>query len=128
MVGRSNCPLCCIEVKASPGDGSESFPMTANEWEKARECHQAQDSVYIIVRVANARDAPRIADVIVDPFGLYGAGQVAVVSRDIYGYTSACRNRKGTRRILNNKFRDGKKIGERILRDNKLSHLMPACF
>lgn len=84
LVGRSNCPLCCIEVKTSTGDGSESFPMTANEWEKARECHLSQDAAYVIVRVANARDDPRIADVVVDPFGLYGAGQVAVVSRDIW--------------------------------------------
>lgn len=84
--GRADRPLCCIEVKASSGDGSESFPMTANEWDKARECHQTDESVYIIVRVANVRDDPQIADVIIDPFGLYGDGQVAVVSRDIWVY------------------------------------------
>jgi hypothetical protein len=82
--GRADSPLCFIEVKASSGNGSESFPMTANEWDKARECHQTGESVYIIVRVANVRDDPQIADVIIDPFGLYGEGQVAVVSRDIW--------------------------------------------
>ncbi|TXG79149.1 MAG: DUF3883 domain-containing protein [Rhodocyclaceae bacterium] len=44
--GRADGPLCRIEVKASSGDGSESFPMTANEWDKARECHQMDESVY----------------------------------------------------------------------------------
>jgi hypothetical protein len=86
FAGRANRPLCCIEVKASSGSGSDSFPMTANEWEKARECHQSEESVYIIMRVASARDDPHIADIIIDPFGLYGAGQVAVVSRDIWVY------------------------------------------
>ncbi len=62
--------------------------MTANEWDKARECHQTDDSVYIIVRVEHARDDPRIADIIIDPFGLYGAGQVAVASRDIWVYVA----------------------------------------
>lgn len=42
--------------------------------------------MYIVVRVANVRDDPRITDVILDPFGLYGDGQVAVVSRDIWVY------------------------------------------
>ena len=33
------------------------------------------------MRVANVRDDSQIADVIIDPFGLYGDGQVAVVTR-----------------------------------------------
>lgn len=67
--------------------------MTANEWDKARECHQTDKSGYIIVRVANVRDDPRIADVIIDPFGLYGDGQVAVVSRDIWVYVGGTQSR-----------------------------------
>ena len=84
LAGRSDRPLSCIEVKSSSGDGSEPFPMTAKEWDKARECHQAADSVYIIVRVAHVRDDPRITDVIIDPFGLYGVGQIAVASHDLW--------------------------------------------
>jgi hypothetical protein len=84
LAGRQDHPLCCIEVKSSTGDGSEPFQMTANEWEKARNCHQATDSVYIILRVSSVRDDPKITDVIIDPFGLYGGGQVAVVSRDMW--------------------------------------------
>ena len=84
LAGRLDRPLCYIEVKSSSGDGSEPFQMTINEWEKARECHQASDSVYIIMRVARVRDDPRITDVIIDPFGLYGAGQIAVASRDLW--------------------------------------------
>ena len=84
LAGRLDRPLCCIEVKSSSGDGSEPFQMTTNEWEKARECRQTSDSVYIIMRVARVRDDPRITDVIIDPFGLYGAGQIAVASRDLW--------------------------------------------
>lgn len=84
LAGRTDHPLCCIEVKSSSGDGSEPFQMTANEWEKARECHQTADSVYIILRVARVRDDPKITDKIIDPFDLYRAGQLGVVSRDMW--------------------------------------------
>jgi hypothetical protein len=63
--------------------------MTVNEWERARECHKAADSVYIVVRVGNVRDDPEIADVIIDPFGLYEAGQLAVASRDMWVHVGA---------------------------------------
>jgi len=89
LAGRVDRPLCCIEVKSSSGDGSEPFPMTANEWDKARDCYQSADSVYIILRVAHVRDDPKITDVIIDPFSLYGAGQVGVVSRDMWVYVGA---------------------------------------
>jgi len=89
LVGRQNRPLCYIEVKSSSGDGSEPFPMSVNEWEKARYCHQTTDTVYIILRVSHVRDNPKIADVIIDPFSLYGAGQVGVVSRDMWVYVGA---------------------------------------
>ena len=86
LAGRVDRPVCCIEVKSSSGDGSEPFQMTANEWDKARDCHQTVDSVYIILRVARVRDDPKITDVIIDPFDLYGTGQVGVVSRDMWVY------------------------------------------
>jgi len=86
LAGRSDCPLCYIEVKSSSGDGSDPFPITANEWDKARECHQSADSVDIIVRVAHVRDDPKIADVVIDPFGLYSTGQVGLVTQDMWVY------------------------------------------
>jgi len=89
LAGRQDRPLCYIEVKATSGEGSEPFPMTVNEWEKARYCHQTADSVYIILRVSHVRVNPMITDVIIDPFGLYGAGQVGVVSRDMWVYVGA---------------------------------------
>jgi len=89
LAGRQDRPLCFIEVKSSSGDGSEPFQMTVNEWEKARHCHQTTDSVYIILRVSHVRDNPKITDVIIDPFGLYGAGQVGLVSRDMWVYVGA---------------------------------------
>ena len=84
LAGRADQPLCHIEVKSSSGDGSEAFPMSTNEWERARECHQTANTVYIILRVAHVRNDPMISDVIIDPFALYGEGQVGIVSRDIW--------------------------------------------
>lgn len=89
LAGRQDRPLCYIEVKATSGEGSEPFPMTVNEWEKARYCHQTTDSVYIILRVSHVRVNPMITDLIIDPFGLHGAGQVGVVSRDMWVYIGA---------------------------------------
>ena len=60
LAGRQDHPLCFIEVKSSSGDGSEPFPMTANEWERARNCHHTTDSLYIILRVSRVRDDPTI--------------------------------------------------------------------
>ncbi len=83
---RSDRPACCLEVKASSGDGTEPFPMSAREWEKARECHESSDSVYVIIRVAHVRDNPKIIDVVLDPFGLYRAGQLAFSTQDMWIY------------------------------------------
>ncbi len=86
LTTRTDKPMCYIEVKATTTDGSDAFPISANEWEKARECHLTSDTVYIIVRVANVREAPRISDMIYDPFGLYRIGQVALISDDMRMY------------------------------------------
>lgn len=92
LAGRGDCPLCCIEVKATSGNGSEAFPMSANEWEKARECHQSTDSVYMILRVEHVREDPRISDMIIDAFGLYGEGHVGIVSRDMWVHVGAAQS------------------------------------
>ena len=96
LAGRQDRPLCYIEVKATSGEGSEPFPMTVNEWEKARYCHQTTDSVYIILRVSHVRDDPKITDAIIDPFGLYGEGHVGIVSRDMWVYVGAPQSVSGT--------------------------------
>ena len=84
--------MCHIEVKASLGDGTEPFPMTAREWEKAQECHQSKDSVYIILRIAHAAEKPQIVDRIIDPFGLYLAGQLNYKAHDMWVYVGAAKN------------------------------------
>jgi hypothetical protein len=86
---RSDRPVCYIEVKSSAGEGRGSFQMSANEWEKARECHESADSVFIILRVAHVRDNPQIIDAIIDPFGLYRNGQLALSAQDMWVYLGA---------------------------------------
>jgi hypothetical protein len=81
---RSDRPTCYLDVKASSGDGMEPFQMSANEWERARECHESSDSVYGIIRVAHVRDNPKITDIVFDPFGLYRAGQLALSTQDMW--------------------------------------------
>lgn len=89
LTGRQDVPLCFIEVKASSGDAREAFPISANEWEKARACHHNGTEVYLIIRVAAVRDLPRIADVILDPFGLYTEQKVALTTNDMWVYVGA---------------------------------------
>jgi hypothetical protein len=86
LTTRSDRPTCCLDVKASSGDGTEPFQMSANEGKKARECHESSNSVYAIIRVAHVRDNPRIIDVVFDPFGLYRAGQLALTTGDMWIY------------------------------------------
>jgi hypothetical protein len=74
-----------LEVKATSTDGRFAFPMSAAEWNEARRCHEANDGTnYVIVRVINALDAPRIGDVIVDPFGAHRRGEVRLAERDLW--------------------------------------------
>ena len=68
LTGRNDAPLCLIEVKTTTGDGQAPFPITANEWGVAQECHDPQDErIYLIIRVRQVQDAPEIFDVIIDP-------------------------------------------------------------
>jgi len=70
--------------------------MTAREWEKARECHQSKDSVFIVLRIGNATEKPRIVDRIIDPFGLYLAGQLGYRAQDMRVYVGATRDSSDT--------------------------------
>lgn len=89
LTGRADAPLCCIEVKSSSGPATSSFPMSANEWEKARACHETGNKTYIIIRVANVREKPQIADIIIDPFGLYLERKIATIANDMWVYVGA---------------------------------------
>ena len=82
-------PICYLEVKASSGDGTEPFQISVNEWNKAHECHQSNNSVYAIIRVAHVRDGPRIVDIIRDPFGLYCRGQLALSAQEMWVHVGA---------------------------------------
>jgi len=73
-----------IEVKATSTDGTGPFPMSRAEWEEARRCNGDGDAVYVIIRVFTADTAPRIGDVILDPFAAYGRGEVRLTDRDLW--------------------------------------------
>lgn len=73
-----------IEVKATSTDGTGPFPMSRAEWEEARRCNSDGDAVYVIIRVFTADTAPRIGDVILDPFAAYGRGEVRLTDRDLW--------------------------------------------
>jgi len=74
-----------MEVKSTSGDGGGAFPMSAAEWEKARECHDDQGGpLYVIIRVCDVLAAPRIADIVVDPYGAFQRGEVRLANRDLW--------------------------------------------
>lgn len=73
-----------IEVKATSTDGSGPFPMSRAEWEEARRCHVDDDAAYVVVRVFEVDTAPRIGDVIFDPFAAHGRGEVRLADRDLW--------------------------------------------
>lgn len=76
---------CRIEVKATSGDGSAPFPMTTPEWDSAQACHYSGGkSCFLIVRVADVRTAPRIVDIIRDPFALWKARNLTISARDLW--------------------------------------------
>jgi hypothetical protein len=84
LSGRSNAPLCLIEVKSSAGDGSASFPITLAEWQKAHECHDSGGAMlYMIIRVRNALTSPEIYDLILDPIQHQKDGALGVSSKDL---------------------------------------------
>ncbi len=88
--------VCLIECKASTGEGTEAFPMSAKEWEMATECHHRTSDgyVYIIARVAYASDKPTLVDLIKDPFGLYRAKILQTTERDLWIYAKRAKTEK----------------------------------
>ena len=78
MVGPGDPTRCYIEVKSTTQTATGAFPMTAGEWRCAEACHRDRNATYIIVRVADVRSRPRIADIVVDPFGLYVNGRLGL--------------------------------------------------
>jgi hypothetical protein len=88
LTGRNDDPCCYIEVKATTGDGSEPFPITANEWEKAQWSHEHPgDAVYLIIRVERVTSSsPRIYDILIDPIELRMMKHLAVVQHDLWVY------------------------------------------
>ncbi len=84
LTAQPDHPMCYLDAKASSGDGTEPFQMSVNEWNKARECHESSDSIYVIVRISHVREGPSVVDIICDPFGLYRKGQVALSAQDMW--------------------------------------------
>jgi hypothetical protein len=75
---------CLIEVKSSAQGGGNSFEMSMNEWEVARQCHQDPScGTYMIFRVADLTSKPRLTDVLVDPVGMHLQRLLDFTSRDL---------------------------------------------
>jgi hypothetical protein len=90
LTGRSDNPVCRIEVKTTTGDGSQPFEMSANEWEVAQNCHDNPDSgLYLIIRVVQITTKPRIGDVLIDPLHLYAIGKINYAKTDLLIYVGA---------------------------------------
>jgi hypothetical protein len=84
LTGRTDCPSCLIEVKATTGDATTPFPMTENEWYVAEESYKgSKNEVYVIIRVADATETPRIADLIVNPVKLWQEKRLSIVNHDL---------------------------------------------
>lgn len=74
-----------IEVKSTSTDGRGPFPMSRAEWDRARQCHEmGNDPLYVIVRVFAADSAPRIGDVVIDPFDAHRRGEIRLADRDLW--------------------------------------------
>jgi len=73
-----------IEVKATSTDGTRPSPMSRAEWEEARRCHVDGDATYVIIRVFHVDTAPRVGDVIFDPFAAHGRGEIRLADRDLW--------------------------------------------
>ena len=85
LTGRSDAPLCFIEVKATTGDGQVPFPITSNEWRLAQECHdKGGERAYVIIRVRQVQEAPELFDVIVNPMKAFQDGWLRTRDKDLY--------------------------------------------
>ncbi len=90
LTGRTDSPTCLIEVKATSGPGYLPFPISYNEWEVARDCHNGnRKELYVIIRVSKALEAPQIDDVLIDPVDLYNKKLLGLTSHDMLIYTKS---------------------------------------
>lgn len=81
---------CYIEVKSTSGTGREPFPITETEWARARACSEGDGhEVYFVLRIANVRNHPRIADILVDPYRMEREGHLRVEAKDRQVYAGA---------------------------------------
>ncbi len=77
LFGSKDQPHCLIEVKSTSSAENVPFPITQKEWDVAKQCHTGQIAKeYVIVRVADAKGAPYIADVICNPVQLWHDGKL----------------------------------------------------
>jgi len=82
---RRPAPTIWIEVKSTSTDGRDPFPMSRAEWDQARICHEGDgERIYVIVRVVNADQNPRIGDVVIDPFAAHRRGEIQLSDRDLW--------------------------------------------
>jgi hypothetical protein len=85
LTGRSDAPLCLIEVKSTETDGSVAFPISDGEWLEAIDTYErGDDRLYVIVRVRHVRTAPEVFDVIVDPVRLLQQGRLRLANKDLW--------------------------------------------
>jgi hypothetical protein len=90
FTGRTDHPECHIEIKATTADGTNPFPMSIAEWEKAQACHASGGKqVYVIVRVRHVRTAPAIADILIDPVQLWSEHRLGITAQDLWLYPGA---------------------------------------
>lgn len=88
LSGRADKLCCYIEVKATTSDGSEAFPITANEWEKAQWCHEnPNEALYVIIRIERVTSqAPAVWDILIDPVQLWTKKEIAISHHDLWVY------------------------------------------
>jgi hypothetical protein len=72
---------CLIEVKSSSRK-DEAFPISAPEWERAKQSHNNHDETYAIIRVVDVLAIPQISDVLIDPVQLEEDGKLIVQKFD----------------------------------------------
>ena len=84
LTQRPDRSRCLIEVKSSANENCDTFEMTTNEWDVARQCHTGErDAVYIIIRVTGTASTPSIVDILIDPIALHLQGVLDYSSRDL---------------------------------------------
>ena len=87
LSGRTDAPEVYLEVKATSEEGSAPFELSANEWETAlRISLENTNRVYVILRVARVRTAPKLHRIFVDPVQLKRDGFLLIEDADLRVY------------------------------------------